>query len=63
MTFEPTAAGCGLRSPEGSYLLTLRAEGDLDADGERSVFELRMRAEDSGELVEEGILYVRDRAE
>lgn len=62
-TFEPTAAGCGLRSPEGSYLLTLRAEGDLDADGERSVFEIRMRAEDSGELVEEGILYVRDRAE
>lgn len=62
-TFEPTASGCGLRSPEGSYLLTLRAEGDLDDDGERSLFELRMRALDSGELVEEGILYVRDRAE
>ena len=62
-TFEPTATGCGLRSPEGSYLVTLRAEGDLDSDGERSLFELRLRAEESGELVEQGILYVRDRAE
>ncbi|MCA9610926.1 MAG: hypothetical protein H6719_02175 [Sandaracinaceae bacterium] len=62
-TFEPTASRCGLRSPEGSYLVTLRAEGDLDGDGERSLFELRLRAEDSGDLVEEGILYVRDRAE
>ena len=62
-TFEPTATGCGLRSPEGSYLLTVRAEGDLDADGERSMFEQRLTAEESGELVEFGILYVRDRGE
>jgi len=61
-TFEPTASGCGLRSPEGSYLLTLRAEGDLDSDGERSLFERRMAARD-GELRSFGILYVRDRAE
>ncbi len=62
-TFEPTAAGCGLRSPEGTYLLTLRAEGDLDGDGERSVFERRARANDLGELEPTDILYVRDRAE
>lgn len=62
-TFEPTASGCGLRSPEGTYLLTLRAEGDLDGDGERSVFERRARANDEGELEPTDILYVRDRAE
>lgn len=62
-TFEPTASGCELRSPEGSYLLTLRAEGDLDADGERSLFERRMAANADGELTMFGILYVRDRAE
>ncbi len=62
-TFEPAASGCGLRSPEGSYLLTVRAEGDLDDDGERSLFELRLAADDDGELFEFGVLYVRDRAE
>ncbi|MEC7525067.1 MAG: type II secretion system protein [Myxococcota bacterium] len=62
-TFEPTASGCGLRSPQGTYLLTLRAEGDLDGDGERSVFERRATANEDGELEPFGILYVRDRAE
>jgi type II secretory pathway pseudopilin PulG len=62
-TFEPTASGCGLRSPEGTYLLTLRAEGDLDGDGERSVFERRFRATEDGRLEPFGILYVRDRVE
>lgn len=62
-SFEPAAAGCGLRSPEGTYLLTLRAEGDLDEDGERSVFERRVAASAEGELEPFGILYVRDRAE
>lgn len=62
-TFEPTASGCGLRSPEGTYLLTLRAEGELDGDGERSVFERRARANDQGELEPSDILYVRDRVE
>jgi type II secretory pathway pseudopilin PulG len=62
-TFEPTASGCNLRSPEGTYLLTIRAEGDLDGDGERSIFERRARANDDGELEPAGILYVRDRTE
>lgn len=62
-TFEPTSSGCGLRSPEGTYLLTLRAEGDLDGDGERSIFERRARANDRGELEPSDILYVHDRVE
>ncbi|HEY8431047.1 MAG TPA: hypothetical protein VIL20_21860 [Sandaracinaceae bacterium] len=62
-TYEPTASGCDLRSPEGTYLLTIRAEGDLDGDGERSIFERRARANDDGELEPSDILYVRDRVE
>jgi hypothetical protein len=62
-TFEPTASGCGLRSPESTYLLTIRAEGDLDSDGERSIFERRARANERGELEPSGILFVRDRVE
>lgn len=62
-TFEPASAGCGLRSPEGTFLLTLRAEGDLDGDGERSIFERRAAATEEGELVPFDILYVRDRME
>ena len=62
-TFEPTASGCDLRSPEGTYLVTMRAEGDLDGDGERSVFERRATATPEGDLIPMGILYVRDRAE
>lgn len=62
-TFEPTAPGCGLRSPENTYLLTIRAEGDLDDDGERSIFERRARATDDGELVPSDVLYIRDRVE
>lgn len=62
-TYEPTASGCGLRSPEGTYLLTIRAEGDLDEDGERSIFERRARADDEGVLIPSDVLYVRDPVE
>jgi type II secretory pathway pseudopilin PulG len=61
--FDPVASGCGLRSPEGTYLVTFRAEGDLDGDGERSLFERRARGTEDGELIPIGILYVRDRVE
>ncbi|MDQ3035274.1 MAG: hypothetical protein M3Y87_22915 [Myxococcota bacterium] len=62
--FEPTTHGCGLRSPAGTYLVTFRAEGDLDGDGERSIFERRAAANpETGELEPLGILYVRDRVE
>lgn len=62
-SFVPVESGCELRSPEGTYLVTLRAEGDLDGDGARSLFERRARANDEGVLVPTGILYVRDRTE
>ncbi|AKF06875.1 hypothetical protein [Sandaracinus amylolyticus] len=62
--FEPATDGCGLRSAEGTYLVTFRANGDLDGDGVRSVFERRAAADpQTGELVPIGILYVRDRVE
>lgn len=63
-TYETVTEGCGLRSPEGTYLVTFRARGDLDGDGERSVFERRAAAPegDTG-LIPIGILYVRDRVE
>lgn len=62
-TFEPTSVGCGLRTPAGTYLVTFRAEGDLDGDGERSLFERRAAVDAEGRLVPIGILYVRDRTE
>ena len=62
-TYEPVSFGCDLRAAEGTYLVTFRAEGDLDEDGERSVFERRATATDGGELVPFGVLYVRDRVE
>lgn len=61
-TFEPVSSGCGLTSPPGTFLLSLRAEGDLDGDGARSLVERRAAVRD-GELVPQGILYVRDRTE
>jgi hypothetical protein len=63
-SFTPSATGCDLRSPDGTYLLTYRAEGDLDGDGERALFERRDRARDDENLLEPtGILFVRDRTE
>jgi hypothetical protein len=63
-SFEPAIHGCDLRSPRGTYLVTFRAEGDLDGDGERSIFERRAAANpETGELEPLGILYVRDRVE
>lgn len=63
-SFEPVDEGCDLRAPERSYLVTYRAEGDLDGDGARSLFERRDgAAHDEDVLVPVGILYVRDRTE
>ena len=63
-SFEPVAAGCALRSDPGAFLVSLRAEGDLDGDGERSIFERRAGVDPSaGELIPLGVLYVRDRVE
>ncbi len=63
-SLTPVASGCDLRSPDGTYILSYRAEGDLDGDGERALFERRDRALDDEYLLEPvGILYVRDRTE
>lgn len=60
----PTVSGCDLHSPEGTYLVTYRAEGDLDGDGERSLFERRDHALEGEDVLEPiGILYIRDRTE
>lgn len=60
----PATTGCDLRSPDGTYLITYRAVGDLDGDGERSLFERRDRALDDEDALEPvGILYSRDRTE
>lgn len=63
-SMTPTVSGCDLHSPEGTYVVTYRAEGDLDGDGERSLFERRDRALEGEDVLEPvGILYVRDRTE
>jgi hypothetical protein len=63
-SFDPVAEGCDLRSAEHTFLVSFRAQGDLDGDGERSVFERRAAVDaETGELVPIGILYVRDRVE
>lgn len=62
--FEPVDAACDLRSPERTFLVTYRAEGDLDGDGARSLFERRDAASNTEDvLVPIGILYERDRQE
>jgi len=63
-SMTPTVSGCDLHSPEGTYLVSYRAQGDLDGDGERSLFERRDRALEEADVLEPvGILYVRDRTE
>ncbi len=63
-SFEPSSSGCGLRGSSDTYLLTMRAEGDLDGDGERSVFERRAAVDETqGTLIPFGIYYSRDRVE
>ena len=63
-TFVPTSAGCGLaRDSQRPTLVTLRAEGDLDGDGELSLFEREITLDPEGRLVPLGGLFVRHRME
>lgn len=62
-TFVPAAAGCDLTAEVSATLVTLRAEGDLDGDGDMSTFERRAGLDQDGELVAVGILHVQDRTE
>lgn len=61
-SFLPAQSGCGLDRSD-TPLLTLRAEGDLDDDGKRSLFERQANISEDGELVPVGILYMLDRTE
>lgn len=62
-TFAPTAHGCALEAPESGPLLILRAEGDLDGDGKRSLFEREATVGEDGTLQPIGVLYMLDRVE
>jgi hypothetical protein len=58
------APGCGPRVDPPSPLLTIRAEGDLDGDGERSLIERSAVASpDQSQLIPFGVLRVDRRVE
>lgn len=63
-SFIPAAPGCGKAGDlePGIPLLTLRAEGDLDGDGQLSRFERTARERD-GELVLDELVSITDRIE
>jgi len=61
-SFVPRESGCGLEGG-AEPLVTLRAEGDLDDDGKRSLFERQADVADDGTLEPVGILYMLDRTE
>ena len=62
-TFAPEVSGCSLEHSGGAPLLTLRAEGDLDGDGQYSVFERRATILPNGQLRAEPVLHIEDRIE
>lgn len=60
-SFLPERSGCGIR--DSGAIVTLRAEGDLDGDGEHSTFERRLAIRPDGTLGRTGALLVQDRVE
>ncbi len=62
-SFLPDQAGCAPEPVAGKRLLVLRAEGDLDGDGEYSTFERSFVADEAGGLVSSRLLLARDRTE
>jgi len=62
-SFLPEIADCTPEPVAGERLLVLRAEGDLDGDGEYSTFERSSVADQTGELVPTKLLLVKDRTE
>ncbi|MBX3250263.1 MAG: hypothetical protein KF901_24005 [Myxococcales bacterium] len=59
----PFREGCEIAISPGDPLFVLRATGDLDGDGRRSVFERVATVSDDGAVIPHGALYVRDRME
>ena len=62
-TLVPSRSRCGVRPPSDETAVLLRAEADLDDDGELSRYELRLAHDGTGGLVPLGGLEVRDRVE
>ena len=63
-SFFPSTFGCNLRGSASSPLkVVLRAEADLDGDGNFSRYERHLEDRGKGELQATGVLYVRDRTE
>lgn len=61
-TFMPLQAGCEPPEPVPDPIVRWRAEGDLDGDGELSLFERSARLEGSA-LRSVSLLFVKDRTE
>lgn len=61
-SFLPAQDGCEPPDPAPRVLVTWRAQGDLDGDGELSMFERSASVVD-GELVPDALLLVYDRTE
>jgi type II secretory pathway pseudopilin PulG len=62
-TFRAAKSGCELEMPPDEPMVILRAEGDIDADGEYSTFERSAYGDKQGELTPSAPLLVRDRLE
>ena len=62
-TIRKQGLGRSLDAPDGDALLRLRAEGDLDGDGKRSLLEREATVDEDGTLVLIGVLYMLDRVE
>jgi hypothetical protein len=58
---QPESIGCDTRSY--GTVAVLRAEGDLDGDGARSLFERRINVDRDHELVPGDVLLIHDRVE
>ena len=62
-TFTPVEAGCGVEVEPGRALITIEARGDLDGDGQTSLFERSATLDEDGLWTPLGLLYVSDRVE
>ncbi|QQR88900.1 MAG: hypothetical protein IPJ88_11795 [Myxococcales bacterium] len=59
-SFLPTKSGCNLSFPPRTPVFIVRAEGDLDGDGNYSLYERKAQMNRKGKLVPFGPLIVRD---
>ncbi|MCB9667278.1 MAG: hypothetical protein H6715_04050 [Myxococcales bacterium] len=62
-TLETMHAGCHVKGPPMKPLVTFKAEGDLDGDGQRSTFLRAAGTNPKGSLIPVGTLYMHRRTE